>query len=99
MATEFILWLATAGLATLFLLVMMRRRQTALVGLLNDYVQRQAQWARRRAKAEAIIAEEAKTAADALSALAGALAAQETSTNTDDALSTGGLSAVAAQSL
>ncbi|MCC6507564.1 MAG: hypothetical protein IT423_00545 [Pirellulaceae bacterium] len=53
--------LAAAGL-----LRMMRRRQLALIGLLKEYVDRQVQWSRRRAKAEAIAAaEDAKKAAKA----------------------------------
>ena len=97
MATELILWLSMSSLAVLFLLTMMRRRQTVLVGMLADYVQRQAQWARRRAKAEAIIAEQAKTAADAISALASAAVAAEESLLAQDTTTQGAFKAAAAQ--
>ena len=46
------LWLGSGALAVLMLMNMMRRRQLHLIGLLKDYVERQAQWARRRAKAD-----------------------------------------------
>lgn len=64
MKVDFILCLALGILASSLLLSMMRRRQIALAKLLNEYAKRQAQWARRRAKAEAIIAfREAKASA------------------------------------
>ena len=58
MKSDIILWLVFAMLATVSLLSMMRRRQLLLVGLLKDYVQRQLKWARCRAKAEVIAAQQ-----------------------------------------
>ena len=56
MTIDFVLWVGLGTLATVFLWSMMRRRQLALIGLLKSYVERQAQWQRRRAKADAIVA-------------------------------------------
>jgi hypothetical protein len=61
MQLNWVLWLASGSLASLMLLSMMRRRQLALVGLLKDYVERQAQWARRRAKADRLAAENSES--------------------------------------
>ena len=61
MKLELILWLGSGTLASLLLLGMMRRRQLVLLGLLNAYVERQRQWARRRAKADRLAAEGVET--------------------------------------
>lgn len=57
MNADLMLWLGTGIFATLLLLAMMRRRQLALIGLLKEHIQRQARWARRRAKAEKLAAQ------------------------------------------
>lgn len=56
-----VIWIGTGSLAVLMLLSMMRRRQLHLIGLLKEYVERQATWARRRAKAAQIAAEQSAT--------------------------------------
>lgn len=57
MSMELVLW-ATAGLvSSAFLLMMMRRRQLYLIGLLTEYVQRQSEWNRRKERAKELAAD------------------------------------------
>ena len=71
MNKEWLLCLACGVIAAASLLRMMRRRQLVLVSMLKEYVERQAQWNRRRAKANAIAeAEEVKKANKAAKAAA-----------------------------
>lgn len=56
---ESLLWLATAAIASVGLLAMMRRRQTELSVILHEYVQEKLAWAKKKARAAHL----AKTAA------------------------------------
>ena len=61
MPTERILMIAAAALAAFILVRMMRNRQSRLSGLLRQYVDRQKEWALKRAKAAAMARNAAKT--------------------------------------
>ena len=61
MSIDLVIWFAGAGLASVFLLKMMRSKQAKLSNLLREYLKEKLEWARKRAKAVKIAR---KTAAE-----------------------------------